>query len=293
MKYSTIILSALLCASTAHAQPAPLETKVFRTSTSSFDTNIVLIMGEKKAVLVDAPFTRADAHRVVAMILESGRQLETIYITHDHPDHYYSVEVITQAFPDARLVAAPAVVADIWHSLPFKVKRWTQSLGSNGPRFQTAPAPLDGDTIMLEGREIKVIGPMQGDVAHATALWIASTLTLISGDLIYAQIFPWFVESSAAQIAEWGRSLDRLAALDPKTIIPGHSKPGLPFDAAALAFTRLYIAEWPRLVAASKDSKDLRARVKARFPQAEEALDEFGLVTSARVAMGEEKKWEE
>jgi hypothetical protein len=27
--------------------------------------------------------------------------------------------------------------------------------------------------------------------------------------------------------------------------------------------------------------------------EAEEALDEFGLVTSARVAMGDEKKWAE
>jgi len=293
MKYLSLILLTWLFANPAQAQPAPLETRVLRTSTASFDTNIVLIMGEKKAVLVDAPFTRADAHRVVAMILESGRTLETIYITHDHPDHYYSVEVVTQAFPEAKLVAAPAVVADIWHSLPFKVQRWTQSLGANGPRYQTAPAALEGDTIMLEGQAIKLIGPMQGDVAHSTALWIPSTRTLISGDLVYAQIFPWFVESDPTQIAEWGRSLDALAALDPKTIIPGHSKAGLPFDAAGLDFTRRYIAEWPKLVAQAKDSKDLRARVKARFPQAEEALDEFGLVTSARVAMGEEKKWEE
>jgi glyoxylase-like metal-dependent hydrolase (beta-lactamase superfamily II) len=39
-------------------------------------------------VLIDAPFTRADAHRTVAAVLESGKTLDTIFVTHDHPDHF-------------------------------------------------------------------------------------------------------------------------------------------------------------------------------------------------------------
>jgi glyoxylase-like metal-dependent hydrolase (beta-lactamase superfamily II) len=46
------------------------------------DANVVLIKGEKAAVLVDVPFSYADAHRVVAEILDSGTALETIVITH-------------------------------------------------------------------------------------------------------------------------------------------------------------------------------------------------------------------
>jgi glyoxylase-like metal-dependent hydrolase (beta-lactamase superfamily II) len=62
-------------------------------------------------VLIDAAFTRADAQRIVDTIRASGKNLTTVYITHDHPDHYFGLEVIRQAFSRARFVALPAAVA--------------------------------------------------------------------------------------------------------------------------------------------------------------------------------------
>src|SRR5262245_55857882 len=100
---------------------APLEIQIIQTSVGSLYANMTLIKGEKSAVLVDAPFTRSDAHRVVAAVLESGKTLETLIVTHDHPDHFFSAEVIVDAFPNVRVVAAPQVVEDIWKSIPFKV----------------------------------------------------------------------------------------------------------------------------------------------------------------------------
>src|SRR5450755_4025988 len=102
-------------------QAAPLTVEVMQTSVNSLYTSISLIEGKKGAILVDAPFTRADAHRVVAWILESGHDLEAVYVTHDHPDHFFSMEVITEAFPNARVVSAPEVVEDIRKSIPAKM----------------------------------------------------------------------------------------------------------------------------------------------------------------------------
>ena len=89
-----IALLALLIAAPAAAQTQPpqrpLEVEVLRTSAGSLYANIALIKGERAAVLVDVPFTLADAHRVVAMVLDSGRELETIFVTHDHPDHFFA-----------------------------------------------------------------------------------------------------------------------------------------------------------------------------------------------------------
>lgn len=143
LKY--LLALVLLFAAPAFAQEKPLEVEVLRTSAGSLYANIALIKGEKKAVLVDAPFTMADAHRVVAMVLDSGKELETIFVTHDHPDHFFAMEVLTQAFPDAKVVAHPVVVDDIWRSLPYKVKRWSPMLGANGPKTPTAPAALESD----------------------------------------------------------------------------------------------------------------------------------------------------
>lgn len=274
-------------------QPAPLEVEVLRTSAGSLYANIALIKGQEKAVLVDAPFTMADAHRVIAMVLDSGKELETIFIGHDHPDHFFAMEAITAAFPKAKVVAHPVVVADIWRSLPFKVKRWYPVLGTNAPRTPTAPMPLEGDTIMLEGHELKVIGPMQGDHVHATALWAPSIKALFPGDLVYNQMYLWFGEHDAAAIAGWGKAVDQLAALKPEMVVAGHSKPGMEHDASGLDYSRRYIAAWPGLVAASKDSADLSARVMKAFPGSVDVLGDFLLGNSARVAKGEQPAWQE
>jgi glyoxylase-like metal-dependent hydrolase (beta-lactamase superfamily II) len=282
-----------LIATPALAEQKPLEVEVLRTSAGSLYANIALIKGETKAVLVDAPFTRADAHRVVGMILDSGKDLETIFVTHDHPDHFFAMEVITQAFPNAKVVASPIVSADIWRSLPFKVKRWYPVLGMNAPRTPTAPAPLEGDTIMLEGRELKVIGPLQGDHIHATALWAPSIKALFPGDLVYSEMYLWFGEHDAAGIAAWGKAIEQLAALKPEIVVAGHSKPGLPNDASGLDYSRRYIADWPKLVAASKNSGELSAKIKAKYPDSVDVLGDFLLGNSSRVAKGEQAAWTE
>jgi glyoxylase-like metal-dependent hydrolase (beta-lactamase superfamily II) len=285
-----LILAALLCAAAA---PAPLTYQAIRASDKSFAANTVLLMGEKKAILIDAPYTRADAHRVVAAILDSGRELEAIFITHDHPDHYYSAEVIRAAFPDARFVAHPAVVKAIWRSLPFKQARWAKVLGTNGPQSPTAPAPLEGDTLTLEGQAIKILGPMQGDHAVNTVVWVPSIKALFASDMIHNQVVLWFVEHDAAQVAAYRRSLDTLIALKPAIIVPGHERPALPHDMSAINFTRDYLDAWPKLAAQSRNAEDLVRRVKIAFPKATDPNEDFALRTSARVTMGEEPKWDE
>lgn len=297
MKRALRALAVLVGASVATlgaAQSAPpLKVEVLRTSAGSLYANIALIEGEKKAVLVDAPFTMADAHRVVAMVLESGKELEKIFVTHDHPDHFFAMEVLTQAFPNAKVVAHPTVVADIWRSLPLKVKRWSPMLGANGPRTPTAPQPLTGDTILLEGHQLQVIGPMQGDHVHATALWAPEIKALFAGDLVFNQMFLWFGEHGPAERAGWAAALDRLAALKPAMVVAGHSKPGLPNDASGIAFSRGYIDAWNKAAASAKNSAELRARIRRQYPQAVDVLDNFLLDNSSKVTMGEQPRWEE
>ena len=58
-----------------------------------------LITGERDAMLVDAGFTRADGHRLVGEVLDSGRTLTTVFISHADPDYYWGAEVIADTFP--------------------------------------------------------------------------------------------------------------------------------------------------------------------------------------------------
>jgi glyoxylase-like metal-dependent hydrolase (beta-lactamase superfamily II) len=291
--YRRLGLALALASFAVTVRAAPLTIDVMQTSESSLFTSITLIKGEKGAVLVDAPFTRADAHRVVAWIIESGKNLEAVYVTHDHPDHFYSMEVITQAFPDARVYSAPQVVTDIWKSIPLKIKRWSPMLGANGPRYPTAPAPLEEGVLMLEGERIEVVGPMQGDHVHSTALWVPSAQALIAGDLLFNDVHLWLGESQQAERKAWAASVDRLAAYDATTVIAGHKKPGLPDDRSSLEFTKNYLARFEEAVAQSTDSAALRARINAAFPQTIDLLGDFILSNSSRVAMGEDPPWQE
>src|SRR5262245_54308115 len=259
--------------STAHA--GALEVEVIQTGPGSLYTDITLVKGDKNAVLVDAPFTRADAHRIVAAVLESGKALDTIIVTHDHPDHFFSVEVLTDAFPNARVVAAPQVVDDIWKSIPLKLKRWGPMLGPNGPRHPTAPSALDKPYIELEGHRIEIIGPMQGDHAHSTAVWVPDAKALIAGDLLFNEMHLWLGEATKESRLDWARSVDRLTQLGATLVVAGHKKPGLKDDTSALTYTKKYLDVFEKAVSKSRNSAELSAAIHSAFPQTIDVLDNF------------------
>jgi len=277
----------------ATAQESPLQLKVVTSSEGSLYANFTLIMGETDMVLVDAPFTRSDAHRLVADILETGKNLKYLYVTHDHPDHFFSMEVITQAFPDVEVISDAQVVEDIWRSIPLKIKRWGPMLGDNGPRYPVAPIALEGNSFTLEGHEIQVLGPMQGDHHHATALYVPSLKALIAGDLVFHGIHLWLGESLEPNYQAWLDSMDLMIALEPEIVVAGHKIPSLEDDPSSLAFTRQYLLDFSRLAKEVDSSEQLIAQIRALYPDVIDVLDNFILVNSAQVAVGEMPPWEE
>src|SRR3954453_19811307 len=70
-----------------------------------------LVTSENEALLIEAGFTRADGHRLVAAGLESGKPLTTGVLSHAGPDFSFGAEVIADAFPEARFLASPQVAA--------------------------------------------------------------------------------------------------------------------------------------------------------------------------------------
>jgi glyoxylase-like metal-dependent hydrolase (beta-lactamase superfamily II) len=289
---AAVLLSSAVSLDVRGAE-APLAIKVITSSAASLHTNFTLIMGKQDAVLVDAPFTHSDAHRLVADILESGKNLKTIFITHDHPDHFFSLDILAASFPNADIIAAPAVVEDIWRSIPLKLKRWGPLLGANGPKHPIAPRPIESGYFELEGQRLEILGPMQGDHVHSTALHIPALRAVICGDLVFNRIHLWFGESLAEQRRAWLESIERLSALDPLTVVAGHKVPGLPDDVQALRFTRSYLVAFEQAVARAKDSADLIAMMRREFPDTQDVIDDFILVNSAKVAMGESPPWQE
>ena len=98
---------------------------------NGYDVNSTMISGEKDMIVIDPQFSLSEAHRLAAEILESKKNLTTIYITHPHPDHFFGLAVLKQAFPNARAVALPATA---------KARR------RPGRRARSSGSPLTGTT---------------------------------------------------------------------------------------------------------------------------------------------------
>ena len=85
MLRKTVLTVSLALASLA-AEAAPLQLSVYNADENSFNVTSVLVSGDKDAVLIDTGFTRADAYRIAARVLDSGKQLKTIYVSQADAD---------------------------------------------------------------------------------------------------------------------------------------------------------------------------------------------------------------
>ncbi|WP_371667338.1 MBL fold metallo-hydrolase [Streptomyces sp. NBC_00289] len=244
-----------------------------------------LVTGESEALLVDAAFTRADGHRLTAEILDSGKRLTTVFVSHADPDFYFGAEVIADAFPDARFVATPIVIDHIKHSYEGKLKAWA-SLGPNLPTRLVDIEPLAGD-LTLEGHRFELRGGPAG-LPDRHYLWLADQRAILGGVLLFQQEHVWVADTATpGDRAAWIDLLDEMAALDPLLVVPGHRLPGAPADATAIGNTRAYLVAFEEELAKAADGAALTDALVKRYP------DNGMLIAAqigAKVAKGE-MKW--
>ena len=202
-----------------------LSTKVFYSDEKGFEVASVIVMGEEEAALIDTQWTLSNAHRVIAEVLETGKKLKTIYLTHAHPDHYFGTGHIAEAFPDAKVIALPEEC-------------------------------------------IELIPQVMGDMKYNSVVWIPSIKTLFGSDVLFNQAHPFTCELTAEERAQWLKDLDRLEKLDPVVVIPGHQKPGMPFDDSSFTFMRDYLVATEEQLAKTNDVAGFYYAMVSLFPEA-------------------------
>src|SRR5512136_999651 len=156
-----------------------LSTKVFFSDEKGFEVASVIVMGKTHAVLIDAQWTLSNAHRLIAEIAETRKHLETIYVTHAHPDHYFGLGVIAEAFPSARVTALATVAHTINHQFFGKLDHWENVIGATNVCRKTVNIEsLSENYIELEGQRIEVMPEIIGDLKYNSVVWIPSIKTL-------------------------------------------------------------------------------------------------------------------
>ncbi|MBT3069132.1 MBL fold metallo-hydrolase [Rhodoferax sp. U11-2br] len=284
---TTVIAASLAIAFTAQAAQ-PLSIKVYNAGGNSFNVNSALVYGEKDALVIDAGFTRADALRIAANVLDSGKQLTTIYVSQADPDYYFGVETLKTFFPQADVVSTPAVLAKLTAKLAGKVAFWGPKMGANAPHTPVVPRALEGNTLTLEGQAIEIRGT-QGLLAHRPYVWIPSIQAVVGNIGVFGNMHVWTADTqTAAERAAWVAQLDEMAALKPALVVPGHMKAGSAVDASAISFTKDYLLSFEKNLAASKTSAELINAMKKTYPQLTDGV--MSLDIGAKVNTGE-MKW--
>lgn len=270
----------------AQATP-PLAVQVYNADAGSFHVNAVLVTGQTDAVLLDTGFTRADALRIAAMVLDSKKTLKTIYISQADPDYYFGIEVLKQHFPEARVVTTAPTLKKIEATLPTKLQVWGPRMGANAPQRVPLPEVLTGNTLTLEGQTLEIRG-LDDSLPHRSYVWIPSIQTLAGGVNVYAGLHLWTADAQSVQErADWAKKLGTMAALKPSRVIPGHSLPGQPQDASQLAWSQAYLARFEQELPKAANSAALIDTMKQAYPSAGLGI---ALDIGAKVNKGE-MKW--
>lgn len=281
-----LLLAASLLGFAAHAlASSELTLDVYNPGTHAiFPVSSVLVSGEKDAILVDAQFGKAQAQQVVEKIRASGKHLTTIYISHGDPDYYFGLDTLTAAFPDAKVLASQPTVEHIKKTVDGKVAFWGPKMGADKPGKTIVPQVLQGHSLTLEGKTLEVIG-LDGKQPDRSFVWIPSIKAVVGGVVVAENIHVWMADTQSVQShADWLTTLDSIKALQPNTLVPGHYLGDSSRSLKAVQFTADYIRAFDEETAKARNSAELIAAMKKRYPDLGE---ESSLELSAKVAKGE------
>ena len=265
MKIRLLLLA--LAAAIAVAQPKLTLTVHTVHGQVGYDVNSTMISGQKDMIVIDPQFSLSEAHKLAAEILESKKNLTTIYVTHPHPDHLFGLAVLKQAFPNAKILALPQTVAASKTGWPARQKFWEPTYGSNIP----GPDPVIAEELTvpyltLEGEQFPVTGPVPGsDGAGNSYVWVPSLKAVITGDIVFDHVYYGVPRDKARE--DWSKTIDQILALKPEIIVPGHEGPGATRNAATIVFMKKYNADWDANVKKSKDAAEMRAAVAKQYPK--------------------------
>jgi len=182
-----------------------LQTYHHSSSTRGLSSITTLIVGVTESVLIDPPFLIQDAESVVRWVkATTTTPLKAVFVTHHHPDHFFSANPILDAFPSAKFYAAPFVLAGINREYDDKVKYWPSIFGKESvPETPQKPEAFHFTFFVLQGNPespVMLLGPLQGDSVDHTIFWLPAERTVICGDTVYGRsTHVWYVAIANAR----------------------------------------------------------------------------------------------
>ncbi|HYB95246.1 MAG TPA: MBL fold metallo-hydrolase [Vicinamibacterales bacterium] len=209
------------------------------------------IVGGSDVIVVDTGLSKSAGEAILGGLRQvTDKPVATVINTHWHGDHIFGNQAFKAAFPHARFIAHPETRAGI-------ITGEIDYRAANRPKFEARIAELRAKPSRSEGeaRELaqfeRQVDAWQGDyvlpdllvdqrltivqgdrkievmhLGHANTkgdlvVYLPAERIVVSGDMAITPVPFGFFSSPRA----WIPTLDKLAAIDAATIVPGHGQP--------------------------------------------------------------------
>ena len=231
--------------------------------TAEGDPNTGIVIGDDAVLVADTQATPAMAADVIRRIREvTDKPIRYVVLT-----HYHAVRVLGASAYQPQQILASQDTYDLI------VERGEQDKASEIGRFprlfrnvETVPAGLTWPTMTFTGKmtlwlgklEVQLLQLGRGHTKGDTVVWLPGERTLLSGDLVEFDATPY---AGDAYFSDWPKTLDHIAALKPKALVPGRG-PALKGEAQVqrgLEVTKAFVSDvWASVKVGAAAGKDLK-----------------------------------
>ena len=216
--------------------------------------NIVYVVGSDATLVVDTGLGVSNGATVVkvAKRLAKGPKL-FLTTTHYHPEHAAGVG----AFPPETILIRPVAQQRELDKEGESTMTRFRSSPQFGP-FLQGQVPMRTPDVVFEndatvdlggGVSVRLMFLGAGHTASDELVLVEPDKALITGDIVQNKVVP-SVASSGGSFTSWLNVLDKLVALQPRLVVPTHSKVG---DATLITAEAAFIRDmWNRAAALKK-----------------------------------------
>jgi glyoxylase-like metal-dependent hydrolase (beta-lactamase superfamily II) len=235
--------------------------------TAEGDPNTGVIVGDDAVMVIDTQATPVMAQDVIKHIRTvTDKPIKYVVLS-----HYHAVRVLGASGYQPEHIIASRDTYDLI------VERGEADKASEIGRFprlfrnvESVPPGLTWPTITFSGSmslwlgklEVQLLQVGRGHTKGDTIAWLPEQKILFSGDLVEFDATPY---AGDAYFQDWPQTLDKLAAMKPRALVPGRGAALTTPDAVAagLKGTRDFIADvWNQVKAGAGAGKDLNAVYK-------------------------------
>ncbi|MBI6193862.1 MBL fold metallo-hydrolase [Providencia rettgeri] len=285
MKFTLLAATALFATTINMTQAETLTLDVYNPGNNSvFPVSSEIISGSSEVVLIDAQFQKNDAQQLVDKIKKLNKKLTTIYISHSDPDYYFGLDILTNAFPEAKVVATANTVEAIKATKDGKLAYWSGVLKDEAPAHIIVPEVIKGDSFTVDGERLEIKG-LDSASPDRTYVWVPSLKAVVGGVIVSDNIHVWVADTQTEESRKnWQQTLKDIKALNPITVVPGHFTGASKLDTSTVSFTQKYLQDFENAAKTSKNSDELIQKIAVKYPQLD---DKSSLELSAKVVKGE------